>query len=69
MATTNTQKRLRGWAATKAHYTGFAGPQTIKAVLAQVPDNLRQRLTGAELGMVMSVANAAYHNEIGRAHV
>lgn len=48
-----------------AEYKGFAGSRTVEAVLAQIPEDLQRRLTGRELGMVMSAINAAYHN--GRA--
>ena len=48
-----------------AAYDGFHGSRTVDAVLAQIPRDLQQRLTGRELGMVMSAVNAAYHN--GRA--
>jgi hypothetical protein len=46
-------------------YTGFSGSQTIAAVSAQVPKELFSRLTGVELGLVMSAIDKAYHN--GRA--
>ena len=45
-----------------AVYNGFRGGETLKAVLAQIPAGLVARLTGAELGAVMSAVNAAYHN-------
>ena len=45
-----------------AAYNGFRGGETVKAVLAQIPAGLVARLTGAELGAVMSAVNAAYHN-------
>lgn len=48
-----------------ASYTGFAGTQTMSAVQSQIPTELYQRLTGHELGLVMSAINTAYHN--GRA--
>lgn len=55
-------KRLRGWDAAMASYDGHHGPVTVKAVLAQIPQELKERLTGHELGLVMSAVNAAYHN-------
>lgn len=58
-------KRLRGRAAAEAAYDGHHGPVTMSAVEAQIPDELRNRLTGYEYGLVMSAVNAAYHN--GRA--
>jgi hypothetical protein len=63
--TLKAKKRLRGEAATMASYMGHHGPVTIKAVRTQIPQELKQRLTGHELGLVMSAVNAAYHN--GRA--
>ena len=48
-----------------ATYTGFKGTVTMGAVSDQIPATLKQRLTGAELGLVMSAVNNAYHN--GRA--
>lgn len=58
-------KRLRGMDAAMAAYSGHAGQVTVRAVLEQIPQELRDRLTGHELGLVMSAVNAAYHN--GRA--
>lgn len=48
-----------------AAYTGFKGTRTVAAVQEQIPAELFDRLTGHELGLVMSAVNAAYHN--GRA--
>lgn len=48
-----------------AAYDGFKGHVTVAAVRAQIPDELTDRLTGHELGLVMSAINSAYHN--GRA--
>lgn len=62
---TERRKTLRGWEATMYAYNGHHGPVTIQAVLDQIPDELKQRLTGRELGLVMSAINKAYHN--GRA--
>lgn len=45
-----------------ASYTGFKGEQTVKAILAQIPDDLKKRLTGTELGLVMDAVDNAYHN-------
>jgi len=46
-------------------YTGFAGHATVSAVLEQIHPELFDRLTGRELGLVMTAVNDAYHN--GRA--
>lgn len=43
-------------------YNGFSGPETVKAVLAQVPAELFAELTGKQLGAIMSAVNQAYHN-------
>ena len=48
-----------------AAYTGFRGTATLAAVLDQIPDSLRQRLTGAQLGEMASLLYAAYNK--GRA--
>ena len=48
-----------------AHYAGFAGQATIKAIRAQIPQELFIELTGRQLGLVMRAVNQAYHN--GRA--
>lgn len=48
-----------------AQYDGHRGPATVGAVLDGVPHALVVRLTGRELGLVMSAVNAAYHR--GRA--
>ena len=45
-----------------AGYDGHKGPVTVDAVAAGVPAVLWDRLTGAELGAVMSAVNAAYHH-------
>ena len=44
-----------------AAYDGFTGTQTLAAVMDQVPEELWGRLTGHELGLVMSAINRAYH--------
>lgn len=54
----NTLKRKNMMAA----YTGFKGHQTVQAVTKQIPEELFDRLTGRELGIVMSAINAAYHS-------
>jgi len=43
-------------------YTGHTGPVTMTAVMDQIPQELKQRLTYRELGLVMSAVNNAYHN-------
>jgi len=48
-----------------ATYVGFKGDVTVRAVLAQIPQELQDSLTAKQLGMVMSAVNQAYHN--GRA--
>ena len=62
IATPKPTKRLRGYAATMASYTGHHGPVTIAAVEAQISQVLRDRLTGHEYGLAMSAVNAAYHD-------
>jgi hypothetical protein len=54
---------LRGHAATMAAYDGHKGPVTIAAVEAHIAPypELRDRLTGHELGLVLSACNRAYH--------
>ncbi|WP_428559481.1 MAG: hypothetical protein ACP59X_14275 [Solidesulfovibrio sp. DCME] len=44
-----------------AVYQGFAGHETVRAVLAQIPGELASRLTGEELGMVMTAVTRAHH--------
>ncbi|WP_029458257.1 hypothetical protein [Solidesulfovibrio alcoholivorans] len=44
-----------------AAYQGFAGHETVRAVMAQVPGELASRLTGEELGIVMTAVHKAYH--------
>ena len=46
-------------------YTGHAGAVTVGEVRKQIPQELQDRLTGHEYGLVMSAVNAAYHK--GRA--
>lgn len=45
-----------------AAYDGFKGTQTVQAITEQIPSKLFERLTGKELGLVMSAVNKAYHN-------
>jgi len=42
-------------------YDGHTGPVTMAAVKAHIPDELWGRLTGREIGLVMSAVNSAYH--------
>ena len=55
-------RKLRGRAAAMAAYDGHKGPVIMQSVEAQICDELRERLTGREYGLVMSAVNAAYHN-------
>jgi len=48
-----------------AGYNGFRGSRTVQAVEEGIPRELIDKLTGQELGLVMSAVNAAYHR--GRA--
>ncbi len=48
-----------------AAYKGHRGSLAMAAVEEQIPAELADRLTGRELGLVMTAVNAAYHN--GRA--
>lgn len=41
-------------------YTGFKGGATLSAITDQVPEELIERLTGKELGLVMETINAAF---------
>lgn len=41
-------------------YTGFKGGATLSAITDQVPEELIERLTGKELGLVMEAINAAF---------
>lgn len=47
--------------AVMANYTGHNGPVTMDAVKEGIPDELAERLTGGEYGLVMSAVNNAYH--------
>lgn len=42
-------------------YNGFKGHQTVKHVQSFIDPELFDRLTGKELGLVMSSINTAYH--------
>ena len=42
-------------------YKGFKGHQTVTHIKSMIPDFLKDRLTGAELGEVMNAINSAYH--------
>jgi hypothetical protein len=44
-----------------ASYDGFKGDSTVAHVLQLVGNELANRLTGHELGLVMSAVNRAYH--------
>lgn len=44
-----------------AGFTGHHGQKTIEHVLRTIPAELKSRLTGAELGLVMSAVSEAYH--------
>ena len=54
----NTLKRNNMMAA----YKGFAGEQTVQAIISQIPAELIDRCTGRVLGIMMDAINAAYHN-------
>jgi len=45
----------------RAAYSGFRGNQTMAVVESHLTDDLKQRLTGAELGAVMSIIAHAYN--------
>ena len=42
-------------------YTGFSGPDTFESVKSFIPEELNNRLTGMEIGLVMNAINNAYH--------
>lgn len=46
-------------------YNGFKGERTLDAVLNQIPEELKAKLTSSELALVMQSVNNAYQN--GRA--
>jgi hypothetical protein len=61
-------KQLRGMDQAMETYRaggGFCGEATINAILSDIPDELRERLTGHELGLAMLAVARAYHK--GRA--
>jgi hypothetical protein len=37
------------------NYSGFFGQETFKSLFDQIPENLKKRLTGKELGIIMSL--------------
>ena len=45
-----------------AAYNGHHGPATIASVLAEIPQELKDKLTGRQLGLVMSAVNQSYHH-------
>jgi hypothetical protein len=45
----------------RAAYTGFAGPRTIAAVSDYITGDMMDRMTGAQIGAVMSAVYAAYN--------
>lgn len=47
-------------------YGGFAGAQTLRAINEQISQELRERLTYREYGLVMKAVNEAYHNGLSR---
>lgn len=48
-----------------AEYDGHAGAATVGHVLSTIPESMQHDLTGRQVGKVMSIRNAAYHE--GRA--
>lgn len=58
-------KKLKGYNAAMASYKGHHGPVTIAAVMKYIPEELKKKLTGHELGLVMSAVNDAYHKGRG----
>jgi hypothetical protein len=42
-------------------YNGFKGPQTLSHVMSTIPSDLCNELVGRQIGTVMSIRNAAYH--------
>lgn len=54
-------KKLIGYKATMSSFDGHKGPETIKSILESIPTDLKKRLTGLELGMVMSAVNNSFH--------
>lgn len=46
-------------------YNGFGGNQTIRHIMSTIPDTLINNITGKQVGQVMSIRNASYHEGIG----
>jgi len=44
-----------------SNYTGATGDRTVEHVLSTIPNSLIAHLTGKQVGQVMSIRNAAYH--------
>ena len=42
-------------------YSGHAGAETVSHVMSTIPTSLITKLTGKQVGQVMSIRNAAYH--------
>lgn len=53
-------KKLRGYKLAASMFKGHNGPQTIRHNLSFIPWELRERLTGYELGVVMNAVYDAY---------
>jgi len=47
-------------------YGGFTGPQTLKAIQEQIPQELWENITYRQRGLVMKAVNDAYHNGLIR---
>jgi hypothetical protein len=45
-------------------YSGFCGPQTVRDILATIPVDLLESVTGKQAGKIMAIRNAAYHEGI-----
>ena len=43
-------------------YNGFRGDATVNGILSRIPAELKDALTGAQLGHVMNAINQAYHD-------
>ena len=44
-----------------AEYEGHKGSVSVQAVWEQIPADIREQLTGKQLGVVMNLINNAYH--------
>lgn len=44
-----------------AAFNGFHGSVVISEIMSRIPAELLERLTGREIGLVMSAMNASYH--------